>query len=299
MQLACSTKSNNSVAVKIVIITGQTATGKTKLAVEIAKKYNGTLINFDSRHIYKYLDIVSGKDLESVKDVEFLLHSFLDPKEHFSSFEYQQKALRLIEVHKKKKVLVFVGGAYLYIYNLLYGLDSAVEPDWKLRRELEKKTIQELQTTLKKLSVQSFKRLNNSDRSNPRRLMRKIEQAEQGIEVSADLKFEFTQFFKQFDIEFIGLKHKGNDLLRSRIKKRVEERLKKGAIEEVQELLDQGYKDTYPGLQTIGYQQIIKHLNGELTLEDVMSEWVTKEVRYAKRQLTFMKRDPHIAWRET
>src|SRR5688572_11580553 len=104
---------------RIIVVTGQTATGKTRYAVELAKKHDGVLVNFDSRHVYKYLDIVSGKDLESVKDVEFLLHSFVDPKDYFSSFEYRTHAVQL-STQLKNKTLVFVGGSYLYIYNLLY-----------------------------------------------------------------------------------------------------------------------------------------------------------------------------------
>ena len=97
---------------------------------------------------------------------------------------------------------------------------------------------------------------------------------------------------------FIGLKYKNKDKLREAIIKRVEERLKNGAIGEVKNILKMGYKETDPGMKTIGYQQIIKYLNKELTKGKAIDNWVNKEVKYAKRQLTFMKKDKNISWRE-
>ena len=318
----------------MIIIVGQTATGKTKLALELAKKYNGELVNFDSRQIYKYLDIITGKDLP--KNSEFIiqnlelkskynigyyslaiynhlkpfttklwLYDVVTPDQYFSSFDFVEKVKPVIDdIKKRGKIPILVGGTYLYLKHLLYGFnDNNVPPNFELRKKLDTKTVKELQDILKKLSPESFNRLNHSDVNNPRRLMRKIEVA---IFNSADLTDStdsdrlnpISSNFIQFNPTIIGIKYKDKSKLRQVIEKRVEERLKNGAIDEVKNILKMGYKSTDPGLKTIGYQQIIKYLNNELTKEKAIEDWINKEVQYAKRQLTFMKKDPNIQWRE-
>ena len=322
----------------MIVITGQTATGKTKLALELAKNIpppgGGELINFDSRQIYKYLDIITGKDLP--KNSEFIiqnlelkskynigyyslaiynhlkpfstklwLYDVVTPNQYFSSFDFVVKVKPVIDdIKKKGKTPILVGGTYLYLKHLLYGFnDNNVKPNFELRKKLDTKTVKELQDILKKLSPESFNRLNHSDVNNPRRLMRKIEVA---IFNSADLTDltdsdtlnPISSNFIQFNPTIIGIKYKDKSKLRQVIEKRVEERLKNGAIDEVKNILKMGYKSTDPGLKTIGYQQIIKYLNNELTKEKAIEDWINKEVQYAKRQLTFMKKDPNIQWRE-
>jgi len=133
--------------------------------------------------------------------------------------------------------------------------------------------------------------------------MRKIEVA---IFNSADLTDStdsdrlnpISSGFIRFHPKIIGLKYQDKSKLRQVIEKRVGERLENGAIDEVKSILKMGYKSSDPGLKTIGYQQIIKYLNNELTKEKAIEDWINKEVQYAKRQLTFMKKDPNIQWRE-
>ena len=318
----------------MIIIVGQTATGKTKLALELAKKYNGELVNFDSRQIYKYLDIITGKDLP--KNSEFIiqnlelkskynigyyslaiynhlkpfttrlwLYDVVTPDQYFSSFDFVEKVKPVIDdIKKRGKIPILVGGTYLYLKHLLYGFnDNNVPPNFELRKKLNTKTVKELQDILKKLSPESFNLLNHSDVNNPRRLMRKIEVA---IFNSADLTDStdsdrlnpISSGFIRFHPKIIGLKYQDKSKLRQVIEKRVGERLENGAIDEVKSILKMGYKSSDPGLKTIGYQQIIKYLNNELTKEKAIEDWINKEVQYAKRQLTFMKKDSNIQWRE-
>jgi len=322
----------------MIVITGQTATGKTKLALELAKNIpppgGGELINFDSRQIYKYLDIITGKDLP--KNSEFIiqnlelkskynigyyslaiynhlkpfttklwLYDVVTPDQYFSSFDFVEKVKPVIDdIKKRGKIPILVGGTYLYLKHLLYGFnDNNVPPNFELRKKLNTKTVKELQDILKKLSPESFNLLNHSDVNNPRRLMRKIEVA---ISNSADLTDStdsdrlnpISSGFIRFHPKIIGLKYQDKSKLRQVIEKRVGERLENGAIDEVKSILKMGYKSSDPGLKTIGYQQIIKYLNNELTKEKAIEDWINKEVQYAKRQLTFMKKDPNIQWRE-
>jgi len=322
----------------MIVITGQTATGKTKLALELAKNIpppgGGELINFDSRQIYKYLDIITGKDLP--KNSEFIiqnlelkskynigyyslaiynhlkpfttklwLYDVVTPDQYFSSFDFVEKVKPVIDdIKKRGKIPILVGGTYLYLKHLLYGFnDNNVPPNFELRKKLNTKTVKELQDILKKLSPESFNLLNHSDVNNPRRLMRKIEVAIFNSAVltdstDSDRLNPISSGFIRFHPKIIGLKYRDKSKLRQVIEKRVGERLKNGAIDEVKNILKMGYKPGDPGLKTIGYQQIIKYLNNELTKEKAIEDWINKEVQYAKRQLTFMKKDSNIQWRE-
>lgn len=283
----------------MIIITGQTATGKTKLALEKAKKYNGELINFDSRQIYKYLDIITGKDKEMLtmkqwNNVTIWLYDTVSPNQYFSSFDFVKQVTPVIkDIENRNKTPILVGGTYLYLKHLLYGIDdNNSPPDFKLREKLNNKSVDYLQKYLISLNLQIFERLNHSDQLNPRRLIRKIEIAKKGTLL-------IRSVLKRTDPEiFIGLKYKDKSKLRQAIEKRVEERLKNGAIDEVKKILEMGYKKSDPGMKTIGYQQIIKYLNKELTKEKAIEDWINKEVQYAKRQYTFMKKDKNIKWRE-
>jgi tRNA dimethylallyltransferase len=283
----------------LIIIIGQTATGKTKLALELAKKIppagGGELINFDSRQIYKYLDIITGKDIPKTK---IWLYDIVTPDQYFSSYDYVQSANAVInDIQKRGKTPILVGGTYFYLKHLLYGFDYRIPPNFELREKLNSKSVEYLQKTLISLNSQTFENLNHSDQLNPRRLIRKIE-----IEKHQQTLFKKTPISPMNPIgpisQFIGLKYKDKNKLRQAIKKRVEKRLKLGAIEEVKKLLKMGYKPTDPGLKTIGYQQIIKYLNNQLSKEQAIKDWVNKEVQYAKRQYTFMKKDKNIEWRE-
>jgi len=305
----------------MIIITGQTATGKTKLALELAKKHNGELINFDSRQIYKYLDIITGKDLPprwssralrchcdpdsvgrsnlSVNSVEgsVWLYDIVSPDQYFSSFDFVKQVMPIIkDVKKRNKTPILVGGTYLYLKHLLYGIDdNNSPPNFKLRDELNNKTVEELQNILKKLDVQSINRLNNSDRNNPRRLIRKIEIIKSNPKGTG---FKRSDPLRYVPDQFIGIKYKKKEDLVKAIKIRVDKRLKQGAVEEVQSLLKKGYKETDPGMKTIGYQEIIQYLKGKITKKQAIEQWINHEIQYAKRQYTFMKKDKSIIWKE-
>ena len=158
----------------IFIIIGQTATGKTQLAYDLAKKYNGEIINCDSRQVYKLLDTITGKTI--FPDIRTHLLDIVDPKEQFSSFDFVSLAHPLITNLVKKRITpILVGGTYLYLKHLLYGIDTQIPADWKLRGELNKKSVDELQKILQKAHPQAFEKLNQSDRLNPHRLIRRIE----------------------------------------------------------------------------------------------------------------------------
>ena len=280
---------------KFIIITGQTATGKTKFALDYAQKYNGELINCDSRQIYKYLDVITGKDKNLLKKFKIWLYDIIEPDEYFSSFDYVKLAVPLIKkILAEKKTPIIVGGTYLYLKHLLYGIETEnIPPDWKLRKKLAGKPVKELQKILAGYSTQLLNQLSQSELNNPQRLIRKIEIAR--LNEPDRFRTEPVRF-NHLIREFIGLKFKEKETLRKTIEKRVLERLKIGAVEEVKKLLKLRYRETDPGLKTIGYRQLISYLKGELNFDTAIQQWITKEIQYAKRQYTFMKKDKNIKW---
>lgn len=310
---------------KIIFLTGQTATGKTELALKIASEQNGELINSDSRQIYKYLDIISGKDLTNTRYSEqekienfsigtftfdtqshpnLWLYDIITPDQNFSSFDYQTCALHVLElILKKSKTPIVVGGTYFYLYHLLYDVETeSIQPNWELRKKLEKASVTDLQNELKKVNPPLFEELNESEQFNPQRLIRKIEISLQNKNYSQK-KLQSTislqhKLSEPIEIEYIGLRYKDREAEYKSIQKRVDKRMHEGAIEEVESLLNRGFSAENPGMKTIGYQQMLKYLRGDYSKEEMIQDWIHKEMQYAKRQFTFMKRDRNIIWKE-
>ncbi len=286
---------------KIFVITGQTATGKTKLAVNYARKYDGELIIADSRQVYKGLDIITGKDKDEFGKIPAHLYDVVNPDQYFSSYDFKIRSEKIIkDILKRNKTPVIVGGTYLYISHLLYGIETErIKPDFKLRKKLANKTVNELQRILGQIELA---KLNQSDRNNPRRLIRRIE-----IVRSEDTKFlrlaadtskpNGVTEFKNFRIELFALRFKEREQLIAAIRKRVEKRLSQGAVKELKRLLKKGYKLTDPGLKATGCKQIVEFIKGEISQEELIETWTKAEVNYAKRQSTFMIKDKNIHWR--
>ena len=286
---------------KIFIITGQTATGKTALAIKLAQKHKGEIVNSDSRHVYKQLDIVSGKDLETLENIPHHLFSIIDPEKDFSSYDWSQRATQCINTLSQRDVApILVGGSYFYIKHLLDGVRTEGTPaDWNLRNKLNKMTVKELQKRASQLinELKQKNEMNQSDWNNPRRLIRKIEilSSKHTDPVGVPLSHRGDEFGK---IEIVGLRHQSKELLTERIQKRVAKRINQGAFKEVEDLIKKGYDRDTPGLMTIGYQQIVKFLKGEITEAKAIEDWINKETQYAKRQYSFMKTNPNIKWTE-
>lgn len=326
---------------KIIVITGQTATGKTKLALKKAVEENGELISADSRQAYKYLDIATGKDLSdhnfhlenkvnnfdigyyrlksqvsSLTTIPIWLYDVVDPKQYYSSFDFESLALDVMkDILNRGKTPIIIGGTYFYIYHLLYEINSNVPANWELRRELDTKTVEELQQMLITIAPQVFESMNQSDRNNPRRLMRRIEickapepprlrnrqQAAGEPRRLNEIALKQKLGLDNLEIEYIGLRFENKETLHEAIKKRVEQRLQDGAIEEVKKILEMGYTKRDPGLKTIGYKEIIKYLKSLQTPQDLSlmtQDWRIHEHQYAKKQNVFMKKDKNIKWIE-
>lgn len=274
---------------KVLVITGPTATGKTALAVSLAKQLNGELVSADSRQVYRGMDIGTGKDIDSLEGIPMHLYDVVDPNESFNISLYLEKAhASIIDILKRKKLPIIVGGSGLYIQALLHPFTIHVAPNEKLRNELSLLTKEALQKKLQEVGNTYWETLNSSDRENPRRLIRKIE-------IAMAKQKEVPQEKTHFDVLQIGLKTDAS-VLYARIDERVEKRVTQGVIAEIQKLLDAGYSWELPAMSGLGYRQWKPYFDGIAAKEAVIQKWKFDEHAYARRQMTWFRKDKTIQW---
>jgi tRNA dimethylallyltransferase len=275
---------------KLIVILGPTASGKTELAVKLAKKFNGEIVNADSRQVYKGMDIGTAKPTK--KEMRGVPHHLLDvasPKRKFTVAQYRKLALKAIErIQKKGKIPFLVGGTWFYIRAVVDGLViPKVPPDWKLRKKLEKKSPQELYEILKKLDPERAKTI---EKENPRRLIRAIEICKK-IGKVPPLRFNPLPY----PVLMIGIKRAKKELM-ERIKKRFFEWLKRGLILEVIKLRKMGV--SFKRIEEFGmhYREIAKYLRGKISEKEMIENSIKEIQNYAKKQMNWFKKDKRIKW---
>ena len=270
---------------KIIVILGPTASGKTKLAVELAEKFNGEIVSADSRQVYRVMDIGTGKDLAEYS-VPYHLIDVVNPKSRFDLAQYQKLAFAAIDdILGRGKLPILAGGSGLYLQAVVenYKLSEA-KKDLTLRKELEKLSAVELFLKLKKLAPKLAEKLNQSDKNNKRRLTRYLEI------VGQDQNFKSRAGKRKYDAIIIGINY-SRDTLKQRIFKRLLERLKEqNMIGEVEILHRQGL--SWKRLEEFGleYKFIALYLQGKLQYEEVVEKLNQAIYQFAKRQLTWFKR---------
>ncbi len=285
---------------KLIVILGPTASGKTELSIKLAKKYHGEIVSADSRQVYKGLDIGSGKITKS--QIQGIPHHLLDvknPKQKFSVSQYQKLAIKEIKkIQKKGKIPFLVGGTGFYIQSVVDGIViPKVKPNYKLRKELSKKTTEELFSMLKKIDP---KRAKTIDAKNPVRLIRAIE-----IVTSTKKPVQKIILKPEFKVLEIGIK-KPPDELKKLIHKRLMKRLKEGMVKEVINLHKNGL--SFKRLEELGleYRYIAQYLQEKINYQE-MIEVLEKEIwHFQKRQMTWFyahggsasggKKDKKIHW---
>ena len=276
---------------KIIVILGQTASGKSELAVKIAQKFNGEIISADSRQVYKGLDIGSGKITK--KEMRGIKHHLLDvanPKRIFTVSQYQKLAKKAIQqILKKWKIPIICGGTGLYIDSIIYDWQlPEVSPQPKLRKRLEKRTTEEL---FKKLQKLDFRRAKNIDKNNRRRLIRALE-----IVLITGKPVSSFQKISSYDVLLIGIK-KSPEELRRLIKKRLLKRLRQGMIKEAK-ILHEKQKISWQRLDDLGleYRYVSRYLRNIISRKEMIEAIERESWQYAKRQITWFKRDKNIYW---
>jgi len=276
---------NNKNTFDLIVVLGATATGKTKLAVQIANELNGEIISADSRQIYKKMDIGTGKDYNeySIKNhqIKYHLIDILEPQYDYSVYQFQKDFKRAFDQIKlNNKVPILCGGTGLYIESVLldYALFKA-SPNLKLRQNLEKKSLDELRT----LAGEEFlKNTNDSEINNKRRIIRFIEKLNQKDQSP-------KQIIKIKSPLILGTKFE-RDVIRKKISIRLLQRLEEGLIEEVKNLIEDGI--SYERLESIGleYKFVSYYLKKQITIDELIIKLTTAIQQFAKRQLSWYRR---------
>ncbi|MDD2822777.1 MAG: tRNA (adenosine(37)-N6)-dimethylallyltransferase MiaA [Candidatus Daviesbacteria bacterium] len=292
---------------KVLVILGPTSTGKTDLGLHLAKKYNGELVACDSRQVYKGLDIgtgkMPGKDLRfkkydlrwEIDGINIWMYDVADPKQQYTVKDYVTQAEKIIEdIISRKKLPIIVGGTGLYLKALLEGLPNLViQIDEKLRGDLEKLSKEKLQEKLQSLSPISWENLNESDRQNPRRLLRSIEL------ITMNPYIKTTQNLvnknEKYDTLKIGLTAP-REVLQKRIFDRLLSRFNSGLVEEVTTLHNNGLN--FERMKQLGleYGAMVDFLQGNVSKEEIIIKLTNVNYQYAKRQMTWFKKQKDILW---
>ncbi|MCX6704571.1 MAG: tRNA (adenosine(37)-N6)-dimethylallyltransferase MiaA [Candidatus Woesebacteria bacterium] len=297
---------------KLLVICGPTSTGKTTLAIELAKKFNGELISADSRQVYKGMDIGTGKDLPKdtkiklpwfqkygyyeINGVKVWGYDLADPRHEFNVGQYIKFAERIItDILKRGKSPILVGGTGLYMKGVIDGIPTASIPKNNLlRKTLERSTPEELFEKLAQMDSLKAGQMNASDKRNPRRLIRAIEVAMWKIN---NIKKEKEMEAKKKDLEvlMIGLTAPEKFISR-RVEKRVAQRVKAGIKKEVQILLKKHVTWKMPSMSSMGYREWKDYFDNKKTEAEVVKVWEGEEKKYVKRQMGWFKKDKRIHW---
>jgi len=313
---------------KLLIVCGPTATGKTSLALKIAKKINGEIISVDSRQVYRYLDIITGKDLPKdsksswqksevevdnkdlqigfyqVDGIKIWLYDLTDPKFSFNVSDWLDCAQKVADdIWQRDKTPILVGGTGFYLQAFLKGIGTLnISPDWELRKKLETFSLTKLTDLLKKADLKKWLSMNNSDQNNPRRLIRAIEVA---YWLKKDIKNNLVnKAIKKIKGEsslsstLAVVLDASYSFLYKRIDSRVEQRIKNGAEKEINSLLEKGYDFNNSVLdKTIGYSEWQDYFQNKNTSdkekidkEEIIQRWKYDEHAYARRQKTWFKK---------
>ncbi len=283
----------------LIILTGPTAVGKTKASIGLAKALNGEIISADSMQVYKYMDIGSAKIRpEEMQGVKHYLVDELEPDEEFHVVRFQQMAKKAMEeIYAKGKIPIVVGGTGFYIQALLYDIDfTENDEDTEYRKELEilakEKGAESLHNMLKEVDPASAESIHAN---NVKRVIRALEfykltgqkiSEHNERERGKESPYEFCYFVLNDD----------RQLLYDRIDLRIDKMLEDGLLEEVSALKNKGYTKDMVSMQGLGYKEILDYLNGECTLEEAIYILKRDTRHFAKRQLTWFRRERDVIW---
>ncbi len=280
---------------KIIVILGPTSSGKSDLAVKLAQKFNGEVISADSRQVYKGLNIGTGKiTKKEMKGVKHHLLDIANPRKKFTVSDFVKATnSTVVKIVARGKIPILCGGTAFYIDALLGDRQIPEVPiNEKLRAKLERKSVEELFAILSDLDPERAKSI---DRQNPRRLVRAIEICKALGSVPKQIASSQSDFRNKFEILKIGTKIDEAEL-RNRINKRLEKRLKQGMIAEAKGLHARGL--TYKRMRELGleYGALADLLENKITKEEMVARLQKEIWHYAKRQMTWWKKDQEILW---
>lgn len=283
----------------MVILTGPTAVGKTALSIELAKKINGAIISADSMQVYKYMDIGSAKIMpEEMQKIKHYLVDELLPTDEFHIVKFQEMAkAALEEIYSDGKIPIIVGGTGFYIQGLLYDIDfSRQDADYEYRMELEafakEHGAQALHERLRKIDPVSYETIHAN---NIKRVIRALEYYHLSGKPISEHNEQERQKESPYHFAYFVLNDDRKNLY-DRIEKRIDVMLEQGLLEEVTRLKQMGCHKDMVSMQGLGYKEILAYLDGEYSLEEAV-DLLKKETRhFAKRQLTWFRRERDVIW---
>ena len=283
----------------MVILTGPTAVGKTALSIELAKKINGAIISADSMQVYKYMDIGSAKIMpEEMQKIKHYLVDELLPTDEFHIVKFQEMAkAALEEIYSQDKIPIIVGGTGFYIQGLLYDIDfSRQDADYEYRMELEafakEHGAQALHERLREIDPASYETIHAN---NIKRVIRALEYYHLSGKPISEHNEQERQKESPYHFAYFVLNDDRKNLY-DRIEKRIDVMLEQGLLEEVTRLKQMGCHKDMVSMQGLGYKEILAYLDGECSLEEAVN-LLKKETRhFAKRQLTWFRRERDVIW---
>lgn len=280
---------------KILVLAGPTAVGKTDLSIKLAKALNGQIVSTDSMQIYKYMDIGSAKVTEEeMQGIKHHMIDIIEPSEKFSASDYKDRATKAIEdILSRNKLPILAGGTGLYINSVTCNMDfTEAESDEEYRKELEnlaeEKGNEFIHNMLKDIDPISYSEIHYNNR---KRVIRALEVYKLTGKPFSSFNAGEEFYNGKYDIKYYVL-NMDRAKLYERINKRVDIMMSSGLLEECIKLKDMGYNSSMQSMQGIGYKEVFYYLEGKISLEEAV-EMIKKGTRnYAKRQLTWFRRDP-------
>ena len=283
----------------LFILAGPTAVGKTEISIKLAEELNGEIISCDSMQIYKEMNIGSAKiSKEEMRGIKHHLIDVIPPCEEFSVAEFKKNAEIFIEdISKRNKVPMIVGGTGLYINSLIFNYSFGdTDKDENYRKELEElaeiKGKEYIHEMLKEIDVESYNKLYPND----------LKRVIRALEVYKTTNKTMSQYLKEqniYDIPYnvnYYVLNMERDKLYERINRRVDIMMEKGLLDEVKALKEKGYTKDMQSMKGIGYKELLSYLEGEISLEDAVNMIKQFSRNYAKRQLTWFRKDSRVKW---
>lgn len=283
---------------KLIVITGPTAVGKTSLSIKLAKKINGEIISADSMQVYKGMDIGSAKIRDEEKEgITHYLIDVLDPSEDFNVYSFKKMADEALEkIYSKGKIPIIVGGTGFYIQSVLYDIGFENEDNTEIRKRLtQEASVLGPEKMHKKLSLLDPEYAKTVHYNNVKKVIRALEYIELNNKLFSLHNSEERAKESPFDFNYFVLNDVRENIY-ANIEKRVDIMLEKGLVAEVKKLKEMGLSRQNVSMQGLGYKEILDYLDGLCTLDEAVSKIKLETRHFAKRQLTYFRREREVTW---
>ena len=282
---------------KVVVIGGPTASGKTDLSIRLAQKINGEIVSADSMQIYKEMNIGTAKpDEDERQGIKHYMLDIINPDERYSVADYKRQAkIAIQEIINKGKTPIVVGGTGLYIDSLIYEIEYVdIQTDLEYRKQLEerveKEGLQKLYEEARKIDECAMEKISPNDK---KRILRVLEIYKQTGKTKTQLDKQSRKDV-QYDYKVFAI-NMNREILYNRINKRVDIMIQKGLIDEVKQIYNK-YKMFPTAMQALGYKEVVEYLEDKITKEEMIEKIKQESRRYAKRQLTWFRKNKQTIW---